>query len=107
VNYLFNALLCAVRLPSDLSVQAGVGLRTANKGVAASNSPFGFSLGVSQKMKALQKPTLYAQFLYNLDPYKSFGDGQENFNLDGYVTYNGVNNFAGRAAFRIGLHWDL
>ncbi|MCE5256230.1 MAG: glycogen-binding domain-containing protein [Spirochaetaceae bacterium] len=106
-DYLFNTLLGVVKLPNDLSVQAGAGLRTANAGVTASKAPFGFFLGASTKLKVLQKPTAYVQFVYNMDPYKSFGDGQESLYLDNYVTYNGVDNYDGYAAARLGLHWDL
>ncbi|MFZ5859712.1 MAG: glycogen-binding domain-containing protein [Spirochaetota bacterium] len=106
-NYLFNTLIGAVKLPSDLTLQGGAGLRTPNAGVAASSSPFGFFVGVAQKFKALQKPTAYAQFVYNMDPYNDFGSGPSSFNLNDFVTYNGVNNHVGTAAVRIGLHWDL
>jgi hypothetical protein len=47
-NYLFNTLIGAVKLPSDLTLQGGAGLRTPNAGVAASSSPFGFFVGVAQ-----------------------------------------------------------
>ena len=41
------------------------------------------SAGVSKQFKALKKPILYAQFVYNMDPFKQFGDGQDGLNLDG------------------------
>lgn len=106
-NYLFNTLIGAVKLPCGCSIQAGGGLRTANKGQAAPTAPFGAFVGLSSKLKMLQKPTGYVQFVWNMDPYQGFGSGQENFYLDGFVTSNGVNNFAGAAAVRLGLHWDL
>jgi hypothetical protein len=106
-NYLFNTLIGKVVLPDDLSVQTGMGLRTANKGVADTDYPIGLFFGVSKQLKAAQKPVVYGQVLYNMDPYKGFGDGQEALNLDGYVTDAGQGNFAGAAAFRIGMRWDF
>ncbi|AEJ18508.1 hypothetical protein Spica_0344 [Gracilinema caldarium DSM 7334] len=106
-NYLFNTLIGTVTLPEDLSVQTGLGLRTANKDVADTDYPFGMFLGVSKKLKAAQKPIVYGQVLYNMDPYKDFGDGQEALKLDGYVTDDGQSDFAGLAAFRIGMRWDF
>ncbi|MBQ1627679.1 MAG: hypothetical protein II098_00785, partial [Treponema sp.] len=41
------------------------------------NNPFAFAVGVSKKFVALKKPTVYAQFVYNMDPFKHFGDGQD------------------------------
>ena len=57
--------------------------------------------------KVPQKPILYTQLVWNMDPYKGFGDGQENLNLDGYVTDAGVGNYAGFGAFRVALRWDI
>ncbi len=106
-NYLFNTLIGTVTLPEDFSVQTGFGVRTANKDVSDTDYPFGMFLGVSKKLKAAQKPMAYAQVLYNMDPYKGFGDGQEALNLDGYVTGGHQGNFADSAAFRLGMRWDF
>lgn len=107
-NQLFNTLIGAVTLPQSFTVQAGAGLRTAHEGVTASDAPFGFFLGIVKKVeKVLYKPVAYAQFIYNMDPYKGFGDGQDNFNLDGYILDNGVGAYENYGAFRIGLRWDL
>ena len=42
-----------------------------------------------------------------MDPYKGFGDGQEQFDLDGYVLGGGVEDFDGEAACRVGIRWDI
>ncbi|AEE16124.1 glycogen-binding domain-containing protein [Treponema brennaborense] len=104
---LFNTLLAAVKLPMNVTAQAGFGIRTAKGDAANPDTPFGFFLGASTPLKVLQKPVLYAQFLYGMDPYKGFGDGQENFNLDGYTLDSGVGNWQNNAAVRVGMHWDL
>ena len=59
------------------------------------------------KLPIPQKPVLYTQFLWNMDPYKGFGDGQDNLDMDGYVTGPGVGDYAGEGAFRIALRWDF
>ena len=70
------------------------------------------------KVDKLKKPTVYAQFVYNTDPFKHFGDGQEQLNLDG-ANINGsvekeksgnidaVDWYDGRAAVRVGIRWDI
>ena len=108
-SYLFNTLLAEVKLPMGITAQAGCGLRSANKDVDASKAPFGAFLGAWKKLDVLQKPILYTQFVYNMDPYKGFGDGQEVYNLDGYILDgdDAVNNYAGAAAIRLALRWEI
>ena len=82
------------------------------------NNPFAFAVGVSKRFKAMKKPTVYAQFVYNMDPFKHFGDGQDQLNLDranvkGSVEKEGAGNidavdwYDGRAAVRVGVRWDI
>ena len=82
------------------------------------NNPFAFAVGVSKRFKAMKKPTVYAQFVYNMDPFKHFGDGQDQLNLDranvkGSVEKEGLGNidavdwYDGRAAVRVGVRWDI
>ena len=82
------------------------------------NNPFAFAVGVSKRFKAMKKPTVYAQFVYNMDPFKHFGDGQDQLNLDrsnvkGSVEKEGkgdidaVDWYDGRAAVRVGVRWDI
>ena len=108
-SYLFNTLLAEVKLPMGITAQAGCGLRSANKDVADPTAPFGAFLGAWKKLDVLQKPILYTQFVYNMDPYKAFGDGQEVYNLDGYILDgdDAVNNYAGAAAIRLALRWEI
>ena len=82
------------------------------------NNPFAFAIGASKRFKAMKKPTVYAQFVYNMDPFKHFGDGQDQLNLDranvkGSVEKEGAGNidavdwYDGRAAVRVGVRWDI
>ena len=82
------------------------------------NNPFAFAVGVSKRFKAMKKPTVYAQFVYNMDPFKHFGDGQDALNLDrcnvngshekeGVGKIDAVDWYDGRAAMRVGIRWDI
>ena len=92
----------------------------AKKGITDEgiNNPFAFAVGVSKRFKAMKKPTVYAQFVYNMDPFKHFGDGQDQLNLDranvkgsvekeGAGNIDAVNWYDGRAAVRVGVRWDI
>ena len=67
----------------------------------------GFFVGANMKLNIPQKPVLYTQFVWNMDPYKGFGDGQENINYDGYTLGDGAGDYAGAGAFRVALRWDF
>ena len=82
------------------------------------NNPFAFAVGVAKQFDKLKKPTVYAQFVYNTDPFKHFGDGQDQLNLEGAnvkgsVEKEGAGNidpvdwYEGRAAVRVGVRWDI
>ena len=110
--------------PGDVTANLAFGLKTENTASADEsfdsdvNNPFAFAVGVSKRFKAMKKPTLYAQFVYNMDPFKHFGDGQEQLNLD-RANVNGsvakeaegdidpVDWYDGRAAVRVGIRWDI
>ena len=120
----FNTLVGQVSFPLDIKATLAVGLKTENmlsennKFNADTNNPFAFALGVSKQFKAMQKPIVYAQFVFNMDPFKHFGDGQDQLNLD-RANVNGswakedngsidpVNWYDGRAAMRVGIRWDI
>ena len=107
-DQLFNTVLAEVKLPLGITAQAGFGLRTANGDAADPNAPFGAFLGAWKKLDTiLQKPIVYAQFVYNMDPYMAFGDGQEQFDLDGYTLDKGVSRYEGLAAIRLAMRWEI
>ena len=120
----FNTLIGQVKFPMDITANLAIGIKTENTASADksfdsdTNNPFAFALGVSKQFKALKKPILYAQFVYNMDPFKHFGDGQDALNLDGANVKGswekeGVGDidpvewYDGRAAMRVGIRWDI
>lgn len=141
---LFNTLVGQVKLAKNFTVTLAAGLKTVNDNAAAKeagykdstvidyenktvtinkgdsdlNNPFAFAVGVAKQFDKLKKPTVYAQFVYNTDPFKHFGDGQDQLNLDGAnvkgsVAKEGAGNidavdwYDGRAAVRVGIRWDI
>ncbi|MDE6245588.1 MAG: hypothetical protein K2M50_08030, partial [Treponemataceae bacterium] len=120
---LFNTLVGQVSFPYDITANLAFGIKTentlsVNPFDSGTNNPFAFAVGVSKKFKAMKKPTLYAQFVFNMDPFKDFGDGQDALNLDrsnvkgiydaedrGAV--DPVDYYDGEAAVRIGIRWDI
>ena len=120
----FNTLVGKVSFKDDWTVNAAVGLKLENTLSAAefnadANNPFAFAVGVSKQFKAMKKPTVYAQFVYNMDPFKHFGDGQDALNMDrsnvngswakegNRGTIDAVDWYDGRAAMRVGIRWDI
>ena len=120
----FNTLIGQVKFPMDITANLAIGIKTENTASAdksfdsGTNNPFAFALGVSKQFKALKKPILYAQFVYNMDPFKHFGDGQDALNLDGANVKGSwekegvgdidpVDWYDGRAAMRVGIRWDI
>ena len=119
----FNTLIGQVKFPMDITANLAIGIKTENTASNKSfdsdvNNPFAFALGVSKQFKAMKKPILYAQFVYNMDPFKHFGDGQDGLNLDGANVKgswekDGVGDidpvdwYDGRAAMRVGIRWDI
>ena len=120
----FNTLVGKLSLKDDWTVNAAVGLKLENTVSADdtfnadANNPFAFAVGVSKQFKAMKKPTVYAQFVYNMDPFKHFGDGQDALNMDrsnvkgswqkgGVGDIDPVDWYDGRAAMRVGIRWDI
>ncbi len=117
-SYLFNTLVATAEVPFGINVQAGAGLRTANTGITtAPTNPVGFFVGGFKKLsnKVLWGATVYCQYMYAMDPYKSFNDGPQVFDYDddsfafgstSDATF-GQSTYATNSAIRIGLGWDL
>jgi len=123
----FNTLVGQVKFPMDITANLAIGIKTENtasdsnmyKFDSDTNNPFAFAVGVSKQFKAMKKPTVYAQFVYNMDPFKHFGDGQDALNLNGanvngswkknadVGTIDPVDLYDGRAAMRVGIRWDI
>jgi hypothetical protein len=60
------------------------------------NALFGFFLGANYKLAALKDAKLFGDFVFNMDPFD--GDSVDNEKID---------QFAGKARFRLGLTWDF
>ena len=121
---MFTTAVGKVSFKDDWTVNAAIGLKYKN-GLSAdesfdadANNPFAFAVGVSKQFKAMKKPTVYAQFVYNMDPFKHFGDGQDALNLnrsnvngshekEGVGVIDAVDWYEGRAAVRVGIRWDI
>lgn len=122
----FNTLVGQVTFPGDLKANLAFGVKTENVLSADKsfddssdwNNPFAFAVGASKKFQSFQKPTVYAQFVYNMDPFKHFGDGQDGLNLnranvngshekEGVGVIDAVDWYDGRAALRCGIRWDI
>ena len=123
----FNTLVGQVMFPGDVTANLAFGIKTENtasdgdvyKFDSDKNNPFAFAVGVSKRFKAMKKPTLYAQFVYNMDPFKHFGDGQDQLNMNGANVKGSwaknadvgdidpVDWYDGRAALRCGIRWDI
>ena len=62
---------------------------------------------------------MYAQFVYNMDLFKKFGEGQDNLALErsnvserwdkgsAAGTVDAVDYYDGKAAVRAGIRWDI
>ena len=100
-------------LPEGINAQAGLGIRAAkNDSKAYEGKELGWFIGANMKLKALQAPVFYTQLVWNMDAYKSFGDGQDALKYDGYTLDYDVgagndNAYIGSGAFRVGLRWEI
>ncbi|MCL2065981.1 MAG: hypothetical protein FWG99_00755 [Treponema sp.] len=105
-DYLYNSWLATIKMREQLNIQGGFLLRIANNNVETHDNPFGFFMGVTKRLSTPVRPTVYAQFMWNMEPYKSFTDGITFFDLDGSLM-NGTGDYSGSAAVRLGLRWEL
>lgn len=101
-----HSLIADVELPLGIKAQAGCALRTyANKIV--DTNPFGFFVGANKVLNSKYKTILYTQFLYGMDPYKGFGDGQEALKLSDYTIDYNQSNFQNNAAIRVAVRFEF
>ena len=100
-----HTLIAEADLPLGIAAQIGAGLRTT--GTKLDSNPFGFFLGANKQINQKFKTILYSQFVYNMDPYKAFGDGQDALNLDGLTLDSAANNYKNAAAVRVAVRFDF
>ncbi|MDE6245826.1 MAG: hypothetical protein K2M50_09275, partial [Treponemataceae bacterium] len=131
---LFNTLIGQAEFKYGFKATLGFGIKTIKDTEAGNafnedeNNVFSFALGLSRQFQSLKKPTIYAQFVYNTDPFNGFGSGQEQLRMDranvgsywvdgvmqgqgdggtGQRSPDAVDWYDGRAALRLGIRWDI
>lgn len=105
---LFNSLLGELNLSSGYNLQLGFGLRMPHNAIEKKDyNRFGCFAGANKKLSVIGKPKAYLQFMFGMDPYKSFGDGPADYKLDDYKLDRDVKDYESNYAFRLGLHWDF
>ena len=107
---MLNTLIVTAATKPGINAQAGVGIRTTNDDATQAdkdkNEAFAFLLGANYKVEAMKNGVVYAAFVYNMDPYEDDKDNLE-FVDDGYRPDRGIDDFAGKARFRMGVKWDF
>lgn len=101
-----HTLIVDMGLPLGINAQVGAGFRTVDNS-AADDNPFGFFLGMNKQVCKSYNTVFYTNFVYGVDPYKAFGDGQDTLNLDGYTLDSDADYFWHNAALRMGLKFDF
>ncbi len=106
---MFNSLLVVIGTKPGINGEVGLGIRTITSSDATAaqknqNEALAFSLGANYKVKALKDGVFFGAFVYNMDPYD---DMKDNLKLDGYRADKSIDDFAGKAQFRMGMKWDF
>jgi hypothetical protein len=105
-NYL--SLIGTLDTSIGIGVELGAGLRLLTDKATGpdkdANELFGFFLGANYKVKALKDGKFFGAFVFNMDPYDSDKDGLK---LDGHRVDKDIDDFAGKAKFRLGMIWDF
>ena len=105
---MFNTLIANIATKPGVNAQLGLGIRTTNDKATQidknKNEAFAFSLGANYKVAAMKNGVVYAAFVYNMDPYD---DDKDNVSLSDYRPAAGIDDFAGKARFRMGVKWDF
>ena len=121
---LYNTITAQADFKYGFKATLGVGIRSVKNTPAGDAynkdalNPFGFAVGLSRQFKSLKKPTVYAQFAFNHDPFSIFGAGQDQLRMNrsnmtdvcdgnGIGRMTAVNYYDGKAALRVGIRWDI
>lgn len=98
VKNTYNTVLAEAKLSQDFTLQAGFGLRTLDAAGAV--------VGVSYVLPVpeAKTPSLYAQVVYNMDPYNE--EGAITYDLTDFGPTNGVAGSNGASAARFGIRWS-
>lgn len=103
-----HTVITSLTTKPGIGVDLGFGMRVTNsdatKAQKDANSSVGFVMGADYKVKALKDGMFYGAFVYNMDPYD---DDKDELKFDGYRPDKGIDDFAGKAKFRLGMKWDF
>ncbi len=100
---MWNTLLAELGFAKGLTAQLGGGFRSGD----AVTNPVGALAGVTWLVPApaAKSPTVYAQFVWNMDPYDA--DALTGFDLTDNLPTSGVAASESEAAFRAGIVWSF
>lgn len=103
-----HTVISSLTTKPGIGVDVGFGLRLTNSDATDAdkdaNAMVGFLLGADYKVKALKDGVFFGAFVYNMDPYD---DLKDELKFDGYRPDKDIDNFAGKAQFRLGMKWDF
>lgn len=101
-DLMLNSLLADTSLVEGVTIQAGLGYRSG----PAAKTNFAAVAGVFKELNApyAKNPTVYAQFLYNMDPYKNVGGFE--YELADFGPDAGASAMDGLGNLRFGINWN-
>lgn len=101
-NCMLNSLMADTTVIEGLTLQAAAGLRSGS----AAKTNVAMALGVFKVLDIPQakSPTVYAQFLYNMDPYN--GTGNYALKLNEFGPDSGPAAMDGLGNLRFGINWN-
>jgi len=103
---LFNSLLAEAKFGTGLTGQLGLGLRSGSSAASTYAACLGASWALP--LPAAKSPSLYAQALYNMDPYDASARNSFDFNDEyTYLPAGGYAKSDGLSALRLGITWDF
>jgi hypothetical protein len=100
-NCMLNSLLADTTIIPGMTLQAGAGLRTGS----AAKTNAAFAIGVYKIINApmVKSPAVYAQFMYNMDPYEDTANYE--LKLNDYGPNSGPAALDGQGKLNIGIKW--
>lgn len=101
-NCMLNSLMADTTIVEGLTLQAAAGFRSGS----AAKTNVAMALGVFKVLDVPQakSPTVYAQFLYNMDPYN--GTGNYALKLNEFGPDSGSAAMDGLGNLRFGINWN-
>lgn len=105
---MLHTIIATAQTKPGVGVQAGLGLRAvdsdASTFVEDANESLAFFLGANYKVASMKNGMFYGAFVYNMDPYD---DNKDALKWSDYRPDKGIDEYAGRAMFRLGMIFDF